>query len=70
MYALQDGTVHLFAQQRTARIASMALWGLIILGNYNPDLDIIGKLLNWARSGLIDSLLAGLKIVLSGMGLV
>ena len=60
----------LFAQQRTARIASMALWGLIILGNYNPDLDIIGKLLNWARSGLIDSLLAGLKIVLSGMGLV
>ena len=59
----------LFAQQRTARIASMALWGLIILGNYNPDLDIIGKLLNWARSGLIDSLLAGLRIVLSGMGL-
>ncbi|MBO7359365.1 MAG: site-2 protease family protein [Clostridia bacterium] len=59
----------LFAQQRTARIASMALWGLIILGNYNSNLDIIGKLLNWARSGLIDSLLAGLRIVLSGMGL-
>ena len=60
----------LFAQQRTARIASMALWGLILIGNYNPNLDIIGKLLNWARSGLINSLLAGLKIVLSGMGLV
>ncbi|MBR7041128.1 MAG: site-2 protease family protein [Clostridia bacterium] len=59
----------LFAQQRTARIASMVLWGLIILGNYNSDLDIIGKLLNWTRSGLIDSLLAGLRIVLSGMGL-
>ncbi|MCR4621261.1 MAG: site-2 protease family protein [Clostridiales bacterium] len=60
----------LFAQQRTARIASGVLWGLILLGNYNENLDIIGKLLNWARSGLINSLLAGLKLILSGMGLV
>lgn len=71
-HVLNDIVLHqdLFAQQRTANISRMVLFGLIILGNYNPNLDIIGKLLDWTRSGLINSLLAGLKLILSGTGLV
>ncbi len=46
----------LFAQIRTQRIAGMILIVLIMIGNYNPQWDIISKLIGGVRSGVLGSL--------------
>ena len=71
-HVLNDLVLHqdLFAQKRTQQIASMVLIGLIMLGNVNPDWDIIGKILEFIQVNLIGSFTTITKLLAQSMGLV
>ena len=71
-HVLNDLVLHqdLFAQRRTQQITGMILILLIMLGNINSEFDIIGKVLNWVRTGITGGLSTVTQSIAHSLGIL
>jgi len=59
----------LFAPAKAARIGSGILFALILIGNYNEKLDVIGIAMNFVRHNVLDGLMSLAHTLLGAFGL-
>ena len=61
---------NLFVKQKTARIASTVLIILIVVGNYNSDLNIISKAISWVHTTALDSFTSLTHLLAQAIGII